>query len=300
MLKPFFYFSLVLLISACGLNYQTIPTPINKTNERRASIQKHLTEVFAKDSAEYSHMAWGQSKTVKPLSYKQLDSLYAIKYNLERQGKRNSELENNIKIQRQIALSDTAPVLFIEDHLFSVKKNGVATVYSAVLEVDRDHVIRNSTINASNNLNPGMIEEFKVYTFEESFINKGYAPSLEERAFYARYKGRADELSGDVKDAFINHTLYIMQRARKARTLSSKDLLMEIVREEAHGKNRTGIQNETFESMQELVEKVNGADQIVGYQIVYSYQKVDNGLTTSYRYFIELSDYLEVRKKALM
>lgn len=255
--------------------------------------------MFAKDSAVYKDMAWGTPKTIKPLSYIHLDSLYAIKYNLEQQSRRDVELESEINIQRQIALNDTAPILYLEDHLFSVTKDGKTTVYSSAIESDRNNIIRNSTINASNNLATEMIEEFKIYTFEESFLNRGYAPEQTEQVFYRRFKTRADQMTGDERDRFINHTLDLMQRARKARSLETKDMLMEIVRQRVHGAKRSNILNEKFESMEELVNKSGGTNTIIGFQVVYSYQKVVDGLTTSFRYFVELSDYLEIQKFVL-
>lgn len=301
-LKFLYPFTLLLFLTACGLNYSTIPTPINQSAERRKAISAHLIEIFAKDSAVYADMAWGKTKTVKPLSYKQLDSLYAIKYNLERQGKRNVDLEDEIKIQRQIALNDTAPILYIEDHMFSVTVGEKMSVYSSKIETDKNHTIRNAQINASNNLNSELLEEFKIYTFEESFINRGYAPEISERAFYIRYKKRADELtSSEEKDAFINHTLFVMQRARGARTLDTKELIEEVVRFKTINDKRFYMKNEEFKSMEEMVMKTeDGGTVVTGYQIQYTYQLDQNGTMTTYNYFIQLSSFMEVEKMALM
>ncbi len=301
-LKLLYAISSLLFLSACGLHYSTVPTPINQSAERRKAINIHLTEMFTKENGVYADMAWGETRTVKPLSYKQLDSLYAIKYDLERQGKRNFDLEDQIKIQRQVALNDTSPILYLEDHLFSVTKNNVLSVYSAAIETDKNHKILNADIHESHELEAGMMDEYKIYTFEESFINRGYLAEKEEKLFYTRFKTRADQLTGSTKDVFINHTLRIMQRARTARTVKTKTLIEEIVRYEIHkGKNRTNLQSEKFESMEETVTPIeNGGTVVSGYQIVYTYQVLENGMTTTFRHFVQLSPYFEIEKNALI
>ncbi|MDC1186776.1 hypothetical protein N8079_03020, partial [Crocinitomicaceae bacterium] len=270
------------------------------TSDRRAAIQTYLKETFEKDSLVYKDIAWGPSKTMKPSSYIQLDSLYAIKYKMEREGKRDTELEGNIQIQRQIALNDSTPILYLEDHLFSVTKNGQMTIYSAVLETNKDHEILNSEINASNNLDPKNLEEFKIFTFEESFLHPGYAPAVIEREFYERYKTKMAEFNGDSKDDFLNHTLEVMRNARTAGSLDPTAVLKQIIVNDAKKNLTNSPIGQTFESMEELITEVDGKTKIMGYQVVYSFKKIDNGLSTTFRYVYQVDTYYQVTLKSLL
>lgn len=291
---------ILLLLHSCGIRYAAPVTPVSQTAERKAAIQKYLKTLFAADSAVYTDIAWGQSKTLKPLSYKQLDSLYAIKYQLEREGRRDLELEDEIKIQRQIALNDTAQIIFQDDHLFSVLKNNKLSVYSAILETTKDHTVRNALLQESQEVDPNLIEEFKIYTFEESFVNPGFAAMQQEKNFYQKFKTRNASLARTEKDVFLNHTLNIMKCARSARSLNTIELLSEVTKYHIHGHKPLGVSNPKFESMEEKVLTVDGKPQVQAYQIVYSFQKVQDGLTTTYRYYVELSPFYEVVKKALI
>ncbi len=299
MLKTIFPFALLMFITSCGIHYVTPPTPISLASERRAAIQQSLRETFEKDSSVYSDIAWGKTKTLKPLSYMDLDSLHRIKYKLENQGKYDPELEDNIKIQRQIALNDTTPILYIEDHLFSVKKDSILTVYSAYFETTKDHVIRNSEIKGSTNVDPKMMEEYKIYTFEESFLHPGYALSYEEKRFYSKFKTYENSLTGNKRDEFLNHALKIISYARNAASLATKNILMRVVKNEILGPLKTG-EGEVFETMEELLSDNDGRKTVMGYQIVYSYKKVENGLSTTLRYVIRTNEYYQVLEKNLL
>lgn len=300
MIKSIFSILILTLIASCGIQYTAPPTPISLTSDRRAAIQTSLKETFEKDSLIYKDIAWGQSKTMKPSSYIQLDSLYAIKYKMEREGKRDTALEETIKIQRQIALNDSTPILYLEDHLFSVTKNGELTIYSAILETNKDHKILNSEINASNNLDPKNLEEFKIFTFEESFLHPGYAPAVIEREFYERYKTKMAEFKGDSKDVFLNHTLEVLKNARIAGSLDPTAVLKQIIANDAKKNLTNSPIGQTFESMEELIADVDGKTKIMGYQVVYSFKKINNGLSTTLRYVYQIDTYYRVTLKSLL
>ncbi|MFA7274732.1 MAG: hypothetical protein WC044_12760 [Crocinitomicaceae bacterium] len=269
------------------------------TDKRRLAVQNYLRETFQKDSSVYENIAFGKTQTLKPISYKVLDSLYGVKYNLEQKGKRDTELEREILIQRQIALNDTNQLLYIENHLFSLKKKDVLTIYSAALQVNFSNEIKAVDIFETTKIAPVNLDIFKIYTFEESFLHPGYAPLPEESAFYRRYKDRAAELNGDTKDKFVQNALFVMRSAQKVQTLKTTALISEIVRSRILGFERTTAKNELFETMEETYEKINGSEVMTGYAIVYSFKKNSNDLTTTYRYAIKLSPYFEVLSTGL-
>jgi len=286
-------------MSSCGLKYTPTETPEMNTDKRRLAVQNYLRETFQKDSSVYENIAFGKTQTLKPISYKVLDSLYGVKYNLEQKGKRDTELEREILIQRQIALNDTNQLLYIENHLFSLKKKDVLTIYSAALQVNFSNEIKAVDIFETTKIAPVNLDIFKIYTFEESFLHPGYAPLPEESAFYRRYKDRAAELNGDTKDKFVQNALFVMRSAQKVQTLKTTALISEIVRSRILGFERTTAKNELFETMEETYEKINGSEVMTGYAIVYSFKKNSNDLTTTYRYAIKLSPYFEVLSTGL-
>ena len=166
--------------------------------------------------------------------------------------------------------------------------------------IDKDHKILNSEINASNNLDPKNLEEFKIFTFEESFLHPGYAPAVIEREFYERYKTKMAEFKGDSKDVFLNHTLEVLKNARIAGSLDPTAVLKQIIANDAKKNLTNSPIGQTFESMEELIADVDGKTKIMGYQVVYSFKKIDNGLSTTLRYVYQIDTYYRVTLKSLL
>jgi hypothetical protein len=297
--KVIFYLISSLLIVSCGLQFMPPETPESLTNQRRTSIQKYLVLTLQNDSTVYKSLAFGKTKTLKPLTYLRLDSLYRIKYNLEKQGRRDKDLENEVLIQQQIALNDTNGLVYLESHLFSLTTANIATVYSAEMKTNQAHEIKGVEIFETTNIAPQNLELFQIYTFEESFLQPGYKALSEEKNFYTQYKNRAATLQGEAKDNFVQNALNVMRAAKKVQSLKTISLLSEIVRERILGVNRQFAKNETFESMEETFEKIDDVEVLTGYLIKYSFQKIENGLTTSYRYLIKASPYLEIISTSL-
>jgi len=297
--KNLFYLTTSLLIASCGLQYTPSETPESQTLKRQTAIQSYLTETLQNDSTTYKSLAFGKTKTLKPISYLQLDSLHALKYNLEQRGKRDRDLENAILIQRQIALNDTNGIIYVESHLFSLTSKNVATVYSAEMKTDQSHKIKDVEIFETTNIAPQNIEIFQIYTFEESFLQPGFRPLTDEVGFYQKYKAEASTLTGERKDVFIQNTLNLMRLAQRLQTLKTVALLSEVVRERILGNERRSAKNESFEAMEETYEMIDGKEVFTGYLVKYSFQKIENGLTTSYRYASKASPFLEILSTGL-
>jgi hypothetical protein len=288
-----------LLIVSCGLNYTPPETPESQTLQRQKAIQNHLIATLQNDSTAYKSLAFGKTETLKPTSFVQLDSLYHIKYTLEKQGKRNKDLEEEILIQRQIALIDTNGLIFKENHLFTLTSKKVTTVYSSELTTNSSNQIKDVALYETTIISPGNLELFQIYTFEESFLQPGFKPLPDEIQFYNKYKSHAKTLTGDLKDKFVQTILGNMRAAQKIQTLKTVPLLSEIIREDILGNTRALAKNETFVAMEELYELINGEEVFTGYYVRYEYQRIENGLTTSFRYGIKVSPFLEILSKGL-
>ncbi|MFT7345095.1 MAG: hypothetical protein ACI9XP_001689 [Lentimonas sp.] len=279
---------------SCGLQYTPPATPESQENRRKNTIEEYLTSEFNKDSAQYSPIAYGDSETIKPISYKELDSLYEKKYRLEQQNKFDRKLENEIGIQRQIVLSDTNRILFIENHLFSVKKNDTTSIYSARFEMDIKNEIRNLRLDEKIGIEPSNEKFFKIYTFKESFINLGRSPSSRETAFYNLFDKTANSLSGTERDEFINHTLVIMKCANKTRSLKAIDIIQSLVRDYIKEQEKLVRFSESFEAMEEKIKIENGKEVISGYYIIYTTTVNENEVNFSKSHEILMDEFYRI------
>lgn len=282
---------LTFLIASCGLQYSTPPTPISQTADRRKVIEKHLQDEFQKDSSIYVSIAYAKTETVKPDSYKDLDSLYEIKYQNERKGVSDRELERNIQIQRQIALNDTNPVLFIERHLFGVQKANQMAIYSSLFETTPDHIIRNVVINDSYNIPKDKLELYKRYLQEESLLYSGYAPTDLESELYQTFRTKEEMMSGASRDSLLEQALMVFELVAQKRILKKITLLEELTNKAIAQKEASQIENPKFNAIEEDVVQLNGQTTLIGFHVEYSYSTEKDGLRYTLHYKLSFDPY---------
>lgn len=284
MLRLLNYLLLTFLFTACGLQYVAPPTPISQTDERRKVIEKHLQKEFEKDSSVYVSIAYAKTEMKKPVSYRELDSLYEVKYQNERKGVNDKELERNIQIQRQIALNDTNPVLFVETHLFGVKKDGNLAVYSSQFETTPDHTIRNVVIHDSYNIPSAKLEFYKRYLMDESILYSGYAPTDLEGELYDLYRAEESKRTGASRDSLLDHALDVFSLISRKRILKKVTLLEELTSQAVDKVEDGKKENPRFEAIEEDVVVQDGKNILLGYQVEYAFTKVKDGLNYTLNY----------------
>lgn len=236
--KLFLFVILLLAFSSCGLKYQ-IPESIEQFDARRQdAIKKYVKTSLNNDSIGYMPIAFGNTIIVKPKSYLVLDSLYSLKYKNESLQKKDKELDNIIEIQKQICKSDTAKIYYVENFIFSYGQTDSISVIESDILIDKQLFIKQFTVNSSLIIPKNLIETYKVFLFEESFIFRESYPLETEKQFYLSYKNAINQLTGEAKDQFIVHTLKIMEIASLKKSLNTTELLMYIAIKEIANDNQ--------------------------------------------------------------
>jgi hypothetical protein len=274
-----------------------VESPQSFEQRRHDAVEKYVTSQLAAENLPYSSIAFGESQVVKPISYKLLDSLYLLKYNLENQGRFDKELEKKIENYRIIALNDTNKVLYIENHIFTLGKGDTLEFYSALFQMEKDLEIDDAIIQESVFLPAKYKKAYLSYLFEDAFILPDYAPTQEEINFYSYYKNALPSLSKAEKDPFILHTLKLMELAASIKSTNTSALLKAQTSDLFHGKSYA-IKNELFSDIFENTEVNTRNQQIVtGYTFSYSYKtNGTNSVPETVKYSMEYDAYLRLKK----
>ena len=293
------YFPLLalVLVTSCGLKYVPVESPQSFEQRRHDAVEKYVTSQLASENLPYASIAFGESQVIKPISYKLLDSLYLVKYNLENQGRFDKELEQKIENYRIIALNDTNQVLYIENHIFTLGKGDTLEFYSALFQMEKDLEIDDAIIQESVFLPAKYKKAYLSYLFEDAFILPDYAPTPEEINFYSYYKNALPSLSKAEKDPFILHTLKLMELAASIKSTNTSALLKAQTSDLFHGKSYA-IKNELFSDIFENTEVNTRNQQIVtGYTFSYSYKtNGTNSVPETVKYSMEYDAYLRLKK----
>jgi hypothetical protein len=290
-----FLLSVVFFFSACGLKYVPTETPEEFEARRHAIVEKYIQESLASQKLIYSSVAFGETVTLKPSSFKKLDSLYAIKYQNEELGKLDSKLEEQIEIQRMIVQNDTNKVAYIEDHVFSLAHGDTLDFYSGLFQLNQALAVIEVIIKESVYIPNRYDELYQIYLFEESFFYPGNLPNGEELNFYQFFKEGLNEQTVSEKDAFILHTLKLMELAKVRYTIKTSDLLKMQVSRKFLG-SQSGEYSEKFSEILELNQiSQNGEPQTVGYTFQYSYSENTENVNI-YNYQITFDQYLRLKE----
>lgn len=254
------------------------PTLEEIRDERRLKLEMQLQQDFNAIKKSSKVLFYGQSKTVKPVSFIKLDSLFNLKYNASQSGRSVPGLEEQIELQRNIVLSDTTELLYME------------TVWCQVVgDTAVDYLIFESFQNNQNVLRKiTMLESFEVplkdsamglsYFMEYPFLRLNGSLSTDERNFYGFMKNRAVQLTGDLKDEFIANVLEIMRIAQSEGTLSSEVVLKRLTINQL----KEQFPTVPWTDYNLLAEKVNDGDQ-TRYEVTVS-KKVDDGYKAVFIY----------------
>jgi hypothetical protein len=223
-----FIISIILLsgITSCGLKYTPPETPESFESKRHSTIEGYIRKGLQSDSSTYSSIAFGQTKTIKPASFKMLDSLFEVKYQNEQKMITDPELDNIIATQRQLVANDTSKVQYIEYHVFSYREGDSVRIVETEITLDRFLAIRDQEIISTLLIPRRMEENYKRYLFNESFLYPGTMATIEEERFYGFYQNAIDNSSGLTKDELILHTLALMELGYRKKSVRTNDLLI--------------------------------------------------------------------------
>src|SRR5690554_3494176 len=129
-MKSLLLFTSFLMFFSCGLRYIPQPTPESTQLDRRNLIERTIESEFKSQNKVYQPIGYGETVKIKPVSFIQLDSLFEQKYQLERVGKRDAQLEETIKLQQIVCQNDTNEILYLERHVFTLEGDSAAEILS--------------------------------------------------------------------------------------------------------------------------------------------------------------------------
>lgn len=260
----------VLLFSAgCGLKYTPQATPENKRDERKLVIENEIRKEFAARKMEYKSIGYGEMVTLKPASYMLLDSLFEKKYNLEQQGKRTNKIDEEIAMQRLICKNDTNEVLYMEQHVFSLEGDSTAEVLSGNFSLNANNDLRKVQFTASYGIPKDLVKYYNYYILETAFLTPHTVPSVSEGEFYASYKAEMQKRSGDNADAFLVHTLRLMQVGNSNASLDKQKTLESLTRLAVH-KGKKEYKNEVFVKVEQNADE---SGNILFYSVEYQFAR---------------------------
>jgi hypothetical protein len=282
-------------MSSCGLKYTPTESPATFEQNRHTAVENYIKKEIASTGSEYAPIAFGETQTIKPISYKQLDSLYALKYEKEKKHQTDKQLDERIEAQRMVALNDTNRVIYIEDHIFSLGKGDTLEIYSGLFQMKKELIIEDVILKESVFLPKRYGELYKEYLFEESFLFPGNLASGEEQNFYSFFKQPIEGFSKAEKDALILHTLKLMEIGAKISSINTNALLKKQTTTYFHGASY-GNFKEIFSEIKEVVElNEKGKEIVIGYVFDYSYtEKTSDSTVQPQLYRMEYDAYLRL------
>lgn len=265
--KTILFSILIITFSSCGLKYEPQVLPEDRQLQRQRVIEASIIEDFSKENKKYESIAFGQSTTVKPLSFLKLDSLYEKRYELELVGRKDRQLEEEIEVQKMICVTDTNEVLYVENHIFSLTRNDSTQILSGRFALNANNDIRDVQLDDFINVPKELMSLYKIYIFQESFMYPGYAAEARDLDFYKIYKPKVNSLTGVEKEEFVTHMLQVMKIAQNRKTVETSTLLKDLTRNKIHGVSKD-YKDEVFHSIDQLEdEKKNIVGYVVRYQV---------------------------------
>lgn len=269
-LIQFIVFPLLLLnaLGSCGLKYVEPPGLEEIEASRRAAIENNYASAFAKRGYTYKPLTYGELVVVKPDSYRKLDSLFARKYALQEIGTEDAELNSLIERQRDIALNDSSPVLYVETHWFELDSGSTFEFLIHSIRLNRSNKIIEVNQLQSFPCSPGLAPFARLYMKEDPFVytDDEYTSNV-ELEFYSTYKEYAATLSGRNQEKFISHTLELMRLASIGHSLSVEVLLNQIT-QPRFSKEHTGLTTRKI-TVERIFNENEGKQEFAYYQVTF-------------------------------
>ena len=284
-------------LSCSSLWYTPVKTPAELELERENKIEQQLSADFQKQKLIYKSHGFAEPTVVKPPSYFQLDSLYEIKYKLDKNNQVDPALEEKIKIQQLIIANDTVPVYYLERHIFSIEDSVSYEVFLAELYVTQHQKIERVDIIESSEIDRKLTQMYAAYLLKESFIYPHAEAGEAEIEFYNLYGNMLNSLEGKAKHEFLEFMLSVMRVAYRYNNLDKDFLIKEFVRSFVQGDTRNML-DEKFQAMEEFFGENND---LLYYYVDYQYREKDSSPNSEVkRVEVFLDPYLrliEIRKK---
>ena len=200
----------------------------NLVVNRKKKVEAYISNEYLTQKSSYTSLLFGETTVVKPINYIILDSLYTIKYNNEKRGFFDQDLEGKIGNQKQIIQRDTSKVIYIEHHVYAVTDSAFSEINFVDVSLDPQLNVTDFTITEQHTIPKELLSIYEAYLSEESIINPNYLASGSEHNLYDFYKTHYQSLPFAEQEAFLIHTLKVFQLARTIRSTDTELILKTI------------------------------------------------------------------------
>lgn len=272
---------IVLLMNSCGLKYEQLPTLEDKDAIRKSAIENYMFNEFKNDSLQYQPLSWEKTTVIKPYSYQVLDSLYSIKYKLEKQGKYDAKLEEKIGIQKQILANDTSSILWDINHIYALNYKNTSEVQFSTFTLNNKDEIKTVTLNDVVEIPKKHVNHYLLYLKNESFLHQGFSATSNEQGLYLTFKNEEELKSGEERYQIIEKAMNMIDIAVSVRSASPKDLCKAVIIKQ--------LENRVYNPTIDRFSSVDGAfenEVLIGYYATY--QKPSGTIEVKLNPFFEI------------
>jgi len=218
-----------LILVRCGVSQHTpIVTIESQIEKLHGIIEGTSAEKYAGEN--YQSLAFGDLKVYKPEAFVQLDSIYRIKKEYldknDLRGLHKSGIEDLIPGYRTAAQEQLQEVKYEIEHLFQTSNEDSLKIYHSFYLFD----YKDSLISVTPFYNFRIPQKYKdlyyAYQFDYHFVtNRDLYISKAEMEFIWFFKQREIQLIGeDRQQVFMDHTMKLMDVAKKAQTIDFREV----------------------------------------------------------------------------
>ncbi|SFT69732.1 hypothetical protein SAMN05216474_1881 [Lishizhenia tianjinensis] len=221
----------LLILPACASTKNVGKSLQSQEKTRELAIERYIKSTLGEDSNRYESIAYGKLIVTKPESFFPLDSMYRLKTELLKNKGKNyhqlEELDQAIAVKRLELEAEKSNIIYEQEHVYAVKKDSTVEIHEVMVNLENQINVNFLTPLDSNLINKELFYTYKIYFFNMPFvITSYYYPSQEEIEFYRLYKTHYESLfSTEERNAFLDHTLSLMRKAKRIRSLSVKKLV---------------------------------------------------------------------------
>ena len=294
-LKLLFYtFSLVFLLSSCGLKYESTPSLESRRKDREKAIESYVNQ-YVKQDKSYESLAFGPLTVYKPEEFHRLDSLYEIRFKYEEEGRMNEFAATGMpdQIEKQIEIAEGAKdkITYEMEHIYSLQKGKDLSIFHDYFMLTEKDSISIHDPFYSYQI-PLSLKEMQLnYLFELHFLTPSERYILDEELnFILFFKQREEELIESERDlsTFMHHTLSLMEIARLTGSLDFVDLTKAI----ANRYIKSRYQSTVVENFGPLIVKEDDKGQVEEYRLLVQFRAVLDNEEVQMRSELNFSRYL--------
>jgi hypothetical protein len=230
----FLTFGITLLSSCAGsLKNEPIKTIKDQTEGFHKKIEDTLSKKYI--SKNYQSLSFGQLKVYKPDAFELLDSLYGVKQsylnNNDLRGLRRSGVEDLIPGFRAKATQEVDEVQYEIEHIYQISTKDSLIIHHSFFLFDYKDSLLHITPFYDFKIDKKHKDFYYAYKFDYHFVtSRSLYLSEKEWEFIRFFKNREIQLIGSEElQAFMNHTMNVMEAARKTSTIDFRNVSRQLV-----------------------------------------------------------------------